>query len=133
MRILVVEDEPRIAGLIRAALNSGGYASVLVSNGKDAWLEGDAAQFDGIVLDLGLPSLDGLSVLKRWREAGNTTPVLILTARDSWREKVEGIDAGADDDLTKPFQHEELLARVRAITRRLAGRASVVIKAGPLE
>jgi DNA-binding response OmpR family regulator len=133
VRILVVEDEPRIGELIQNALAQAAYVSSLVANGEDAWFEGDTGDFDAIILDLGLPTLDGMTILKRWREAGYTTPILVLTARDGWREKVEGIDAGADDYLTKPFRAEELLARLRAITRRAVGRASAIIKAGSLE
>jgi len=133
MRILVVEDEPRIAADIRSGLEEANYAVDMARDGEDAWFKGETEDYDAIVLDLGLPRLDGLSVLKRLRAAGIATPVLILTARDGWREKVEGIDAGADDYLTKPFQMEELLARIRAITRRAAGQASPVIKAGRLE
>ena len=133
MRILVVEDEPRIAADIRSGLERANYAVDSASDGEDAWFKGETEEYDAIVLDLGLPRLDGLSVLKRLRRAGIVTPVLILTALDGWRAKVEGIDAGADDYLTKPFQMEELIARVRAITRRAAGQASAVLKAGPLE
>ncbi|HWM80479.1 MAG TPA: response regulator transcription factor [Pseudolabrys sp.] len=133
MRVLVVEDEPRIAADIRSGLEEANYAVDTACDGDDAWFKGDTEDYDAIVLDLGLPRLDGLSVLKRLRSAGVATPVLILTARDGWREKVEGIDAGADDYLTKPFQMEELLARLRAITRRAAGQASSLIKAGRLE
>jgi DNA-binding response OmpR family regulator len=133
MRILVVEDEPRIAADIRSGLEEANYAVDTASDGEDAWFKGDTEDYDAIVLDLGLPRLDGLSVLKRLRSAGNATPVLILTARDGWREKVEGIDAGADDYLTKPYQMEELLARLREITRRAAGQASSLIKAGRME
>ena len=133
MRILVVEDEPRIAADIRSGLERANYAVNSASDGEDAWFKGETEEYDAIVLDLGLPRLDGLSVLKRLRGAGIVTPVLILTALDGWRAKVEGIDAGADDYLTKPFQMEELIARVRAITRRAAGQASAVLKAGPLE
>lgn len=133
MRILVVEDEPRIAADVRAGLEAANYAVDLARDGDDAWFKGETEDYDAIVLDLGLPRLDGLSVLKRLRGAGIVTPVLILTARDGWREKVEGIDAGADDYLTKPFQMEELVARLRAITRRAAGQASSVIRSGPLE
>jgi two-component system OmpR family response regulator len=133
MRVLVVEDEPRIAADLRGGLERAGYAVDVSKDGDDAWFKGETEDYDAIVLDLGLPRLDGLSVLKRLRAAAITTPVLILTARDGWREKVEGIDAGADDYLTKPFQMEELLARLRAITRRHAGQASPVLKAGPLE
>ncbi len=133
MRILVVEDEPRIAADIRSGLEGASYAVDTAHDGEEAWFRGETEDYDAIVLDLGLPRLDGLSVLKRLRGAGVSTPVLILTARDGWREKVEGIDAGADDYLTKPFQMEELLARLRAITRRAAGQATSVLKAGPLE
>lgn len=133
MRILVVEDEPRIAADIRSGLEQANCAVEIARDGEDAWFRGETEDYDAIVLDLGLPRLDGLSVLKRLRGAGITTPILILTARDGWREKVEGIDAGADDYLTKPFQMEELVARMRAITRRAAGQASSLLKAGPLE
>jgi DNA-binding response OmpR family regulator len=133
MRILVVEDEPRIAADIRRGLEAANYAVETVADGNEAWFKGETEDYDAIVLDLGLPKLDGLSVLRRLREAGIATPVLVLTARDGWRDKVEGIDAGADDYLAKPFQMEELLARLRAITRRAAGQASALIKAGPLE
>jgi len=133
VRILVVEDEPRIAADIRSGLERANYAVDTAADGEDAWFRGETEDYDAIVLDLGLPRLDGLSVLKRLRRAGIRTPVLILTALDGWRAKVEGIDAGADDYLTKPFQMEELIARLRAITRRAAGQASAVLKAGPLE
>ncbi len=133
MRILIVEDEPRIAADISSGLQRANYAVDIARDGNDAWFKGETEDYDAIVLDLGLPQLDGMSVLKRLRAAGNTTPVLILTARDGWREKVDGIDAGADDYLTKPFQMEELVARLRAITRRAAGQASAIVKAGPLE
>ena len=133
MRILVVEDEPRIAADIRSGLERANYAVDTAADGEDAWFKGETEDYDAIVLDLGLPRLDGLSVLKRLRRAGIGTPVLILTALDGWRAKVEGIDSGADDYLTKPFQMEELIARLRAITRRAAGQASAILKAGPLE
>lgn len=133
MRILVVEDEARIANDIKSGLQLANYAVDTAKDGEEAWFKGETEDYDAIVLDLGLPRLDGLSVLKRLRKAGVTIPVLILTARDGWREKVEGIDAGADDYLTKPFQMEELIARIRAITRRAAGQASSVIQAGALE
>lgn len=133
MRILVVEDEPRIAADIRRGLEAANYAVEVVADGDEAWFKGETEDYDAIVLDLGLPRLDGLSVLRRLRDAGIVIPVLVLTARDGWRDKVEGIDAGADDYLTKPFRMEELLARLRAITRRAAGQASALIKAGPLE
>jgi DNA-binding response OmpR family regulator len=133
LRILVVEDEPRIAADIRLGLERANYAVDVTRDGEDAWFKAETEDYDAIVLDLGLPKLDGLSVLKRLRDAGVATPVLILTARDGWREKVEGIDAGADDYLTKPFRMEELAARLRAITRRAAGQASSLITIGPLE
>jgi DNA-binding response OmpR family regulator len=133
MRVLVVEDERRIAADIRTALARAGWVSDLSADGEDAWFQAETQDYDAIILDLGLPRLDGLTVLKRLRAAGVATPVLILTARDSWREKVEGIDAGADDYLAKPFQMEELLARLRAITRRAAGVADSILKAGAVE
>ncbi len=133
MRILVVEDEPRIAADIRAGLERAHYAVDHAEDGESAWFRAGTEEYDAIVLDLGLPKLDGLTVLKRLRAADITTPILILTARDGWRDKVEGIDAGADDYLAKPFQMEELLARLRAIIRRAAGQSSAILRAGPVE
>jgi two-component system, OmpR family, response regulator len=133
MRILIVEDEPRIAADIKTGLERGGYVADVVGDGEAAWFQAEVESYDAMVLDLGLPRLDGLTVLRRLRAADRTLPVLILTARDGWRERVDGIDAGADDYLTKPFHMEELLARLRAILRRAAGQASPVLKAGPLE
>ena len=124
MRILVVEDEPRISADIKAALVSAGYGCDVSADGEDAWFRGDTEDYDLVVLDLGLPKMDGLAVLKRWRAAGRQMPVLVLTARGAWPERVEGIDAGADDYLAKPFRMEELLARVRALIRRSAGHGS---------
>ena len=132
MRILVVEDEPAIAASVSAALSASGYQTRLAADGEEAWFLGDTEDFDLVVLDLGLPKMDGLAVLKRWRAAGRQMPVLILTARGAWPERVEGIDAGADDYLAKPFQIEELMARVRALIRRAAGHASPVLTAGPV-
>ncbi len=132
MRILVVEDEPAIAAGITAALSASGYQAQTAADGEEAWFLGDTEDFDLVVLDLGLPRMDGLAVLKRWRGAGRQMPVLILTARGAWPERVEGIDAGADDYLAKPFQIEELMARVRALIRRAAGHASPVITAGSI-
>lgn len=132
MRILLVEDEPTLSEQIAAALSGAGYVVDASRDGQDAWFRGDTENYDAVVLDLGLPLLDGLSVLKRWRGAGRSMPVLILTARDQWHEKVSGIDAGADDYLTKPFHMEELLARLRALIRRASGLASAVLQCGPI-
>lgn len=132
MRILLVEDEEGIASRVERALASAGYLVERSGDGEDAWFRGDSESFDAAVLDLGLPQLDGLQVLKRWRAAGRSMPVLILTARGSWMERVEGIDAGADDYLPKPFQMEELIARLRALLRRSAGTADAVLRAGDL-
>ena len=134
MRILVVEDEPSIAAQLSEALTAAGYAVDVADNGVDAhWQAVDEGQpFDAVVLDLGLPRMDGLTVLKKWRAAGRSMPVLILTARDNWHEKVAGIDAGADDYLTKPFHMEELLARLRALIRRAGGHASAELVCGDI-
>jgi two-component system OmpR family response regulator len=132
MRVLVVEDEPIICRQLAEALATAGYAVDTANNGVDGHFLGDeeSQPFDAVILDLGLPQMDGLSVLKKWRSAGRTMPVLILTARDNWHEKVAGIDAGADDYLTKPFHMEELLARVRALIRRAGGHASAELVCG---
>ena len=132
MRILLVEDEPTLSEQIAAALSGAGYVVDASRDGQDAWFRGDTENYDAVVLDLGLPLLDGLSVLKRWRGAGRSMPVMILTARDQWHEKVSGIDAGADDYLSKPFHMEELLARLRALIRRASGLASAVLQCGPI-
>lgn len=132
MRVLVVEDEPRISADIAAALESAGYVTEIAADGDDAWFRGDTQDYDLIVLDLGLPRIDGLTLLKRWRANGRRMPVLILTARASWRERVEGIDTGADDYLVKPFRMEELIARARALIRRAAGHGGAIIEAGKL-
>ncbi len=132
MRILLVEDEATLRAQLGLALRQAGYAVDEADNGQDAHFLGDTEAFDAVVLDLGLPRLDGLSVLRRWREDGRSLPVLILTARDNWSEKVAGIDAGADDYLTKPFHMEELLARLRALIRRAHGQASALLRCGEL-
>jgi DNA-binding response OmpR family regulator len=132
MRILLVEDDPRIALKVQSALEAAGYAVDPVGDGEEAWFRGDTEDYDLAVLDLGLPKLDGLTVLKKWRAAGRDFPVLVLTARGAWTERVEGIDAGADDYLIKPFAMEELLARVRALVRRAAGHATAVLRVGKL-
>jgi two-component system, OmpR family, response regulator len=132
MRILLVEDDPRIGRKVRTVLDEAGYAVDRVFDGEEAWFRGDTEDYDLAVLDLGLPKMDGLAVLKKWRAAGRDFPVLILTARGAWAERVEGIDAGADDYLAKPFAMEELLARIRALLRRAANRASSVMRVGPV-
>jgi len=132
MRILLVEDDAKVASAVGSALASSGYVVDTVGDGESAWFKGSTESYSAVVLDLGLPNIDGLSVLRRWREEGRDFPVLILTARGGWSERVEGIDAGADDYLPKPFRVEELLARLRAILRRSTGNASPVITIGPL-
>ncbi|MGD9506991.1 MAG: response regulator transcription factor [Geminicoccaceae bacterium] len=132
MKVLLAEDEDGIAIDVATALRAARYHVERASEGEDAWFRGETGDYDLIILDLGLPKLDGLTILKRWREAGLPTPILVLTARGRWNERVEGIDAGADDYLPKPFQMEELLARVRALIRRSAGVPSAVIDVGAL-
>jgi two-component system, OmpR family, response regulator len=132
MRILVAEDETALANDVARAVIPQGLVPTLSHDGEDAWFLGSTENFSAIVLDLGLPKLDGLSVLKRWRKEGISTPVIILSARGTWAERVEGIDAGADDYLPKPFAMEELLARLRAITRRTHGISQAVIEIGTL-
>ena len=130
MRVLVVEDDPRIASDVSSTLEASGYETV--ANGEDAWFLGDTEDYGAVILDLGLPRMDGLPILKRWRANGRHMPVLILTARGSWAERVDGIDAVADDYLPKPFRMEELLARLRSIVRRSAGHGSSVMTAGEI-
>ena len=132
MRVLLVEDDRRIASDIVAALEAASYVVETVRDGEEAWFHGDTEDYGAVILDLGLPGMDGLAVLKRWRANGRHMPVLILTARASWAERVDGIDAGADDYLPKPFRIEELLARLRSIVRRSAGHASSVVTAGDI-
>ena len=132
MRILLVEDDPTLSKQVRQALEEADYAVDLAVDGRDAQYRGETEPFDAAILDLGLPLVDGITVLKGWRAHGIRFPVLILTARDTWHEKVAGIDAGADDYLGKPFHMEELLARVRALIRRASGNASSVLACGTL-
>ena len=127
MKILLVEDDDVLAKGLVTTLENASYIVERASDGTDAWFKGDTESYSGVILDLGLPGMDGLSVLRRWREAGRDFPVLILTARGSWHERVEGIDAGADDYLPKPFQMEESLARLRSVLRRVAGQSQATI------
>lgn len=124
MRVLIAEDDERIAEPLKLTLARAGFVVETETDGEIAWYRGDSENFDTIVLDLGLPTLDGLTVLKRWRGAGRVSPVLVLTARGRWEEKVEAIEAGADDYVVKPFRVEEVVARIRAIIRRANGLAS---------
>ena len=130
MRVLVAEDESSLAKQLTAALRRAGYAVDYASDGERADLLGHDESYDAIVLDLGLPKLDGLTLLRRWREAGKAMPVLVLTARGSWHEKVQGIDGGADDYMAKPFRMEELLARLRALIRRSSGQTNPELRCG---
>lgn len=132
MRVLVVEDEPMLQRQLKGALETSGYAVDTAADGEDGHFLGSTESYDAIILDLGLPKMDGISVLAQWRKEGRTIPVLVLTARDSWSDKVAGLDAGADDYLAKPFQMEELLARLRALIRRTSGHASSEIEVGPV-
>lgn len=130
MRILVVEDDKNLNRQLQEALTEAGYAVDVAFDGDEGHFLGDTEPYDAVVLDIGLPQMDGLSVLEEWRRAGKTMPVLLLTARDRWSDKVQGIDAGADDYVAKPFHMEEILARLRALVRRAAGHASNEITAG---
>jgi two-component system OmpR family response regulator len=132
MRILVVEDDPDINRQLVTALKDQGYVVDAASDGEEGHYLGDTEPYDAVVLDLGLPVIDGVSVLEKWRRAGRKMPVLILTARDRWSDKVAGFDAGADDYVAKPFHMEELLARVRALLRRSAGQATSELTVGPV-
>ena len=128
--MLVVEDEASLAERLMDALGAGGYVADSAGDGARADYLAQTERYDAIILDLGLPKIDGLTLLRRWREAGIRVPVLILTARDSWHEKVQGIDGGADDYVAKPFQMEEVLARLRALIRRAAGHVTADLRVG---
>lgn len=130
MRVLVAEDDPALRCQLMDALSAAGYAVDAAPDGEEAAFLGETEPYDAVVLDLGLPLRDGLSTLRSWRAQGIAVPVLILTARDTWQEKVEGIDAGADDYLAKPFHMEELLARLRALIRRAGGQAAAELSCG---
>jgi two-component system OmpR family response regulator len=132
MKVLVVEDDVGLRQQLAEALAAAGYAVDTAADGTAGEYLGSTERYDAVILDLGLPGLDGLGVLRRWRAAGNTVPVLVLTARGAWTERVEGIDAGADDYVPKPFRREEVLARVRALIRRAAGHASAELSCGPV-
>lgn len=132
MRVLLVEDDERIARNVEETLVEAGYLVDCEGDGERAWFKGDTEDYSAVILDLGLPRLDGLTILKRWRASGRAMPILILTSRDTWPERVEGINSGADDYLPKPFKMEELLARLRAIVRRSAGLFAPIITIGPL-
>lgn len=124
MRLLLAEDDPDLSRQLKSFLEDSGYAVDASMDGEDVHFLGETESYDAIILDLGLPVMDGISILKKWRDKGIDTPVLILSARDGWSEKVTGLDAGADDYVPKPFQIEEVLARIRALIRRAAGQAS---------
>jgi two-component system, OmpR family, response regulator len=130
MRILVVEDEQLLAQQLANALGEAGYAVDRAADGERADFLGQTERYDAVILDLGLPKIDGLTLLRRWREAGIGMPVLVLTARDSWHEKVEGMDGGADDYVAKPFRIEEVLARLRALIRRASGHVAPELRCG---
>jgi len=132
MRVLVVEDETALAQRLTSALGAAGYVVDCAADGARADFLGTTEQYDAVVLDLGLPKVDGLTLLRRWRDAGVLVPVLVLTARASWHERVIGIDGGADDYVTKPFEMEEVLARVRALIRRAGGQAAAELRCGAI-
>jgi two-component system OmpR family response regulator len=132
VRLLVVEDDRDINRQVVNALEEAGYVADKAFDGEEGGYLGESEPYDAIILDMGLPKTDGVSVLQKWRRAGIKTPVIILTARDRWSDKVDGFDAGADDYVTKPFHMEELMARVRALLRRAAGHATSQIACGPV-
>ncbi|WP_299356933.1 response regulator transcription factor [uncultured Shimia sp.] len=132
MRILIVEDEDKVAQSIGRALEANGFVPEYAQDGEDAWFKGSTEPYTAAVLDIGLPLLDGLSVLRKWRREGVTIPVILLTAKGSWPERVDGIDAGADDYMVKPFQMEELIARLWGLIRRSSGNLSPIIERGEL-
>lgn len=130
MKVLVVEDQERLAAQLSGALEEAGYAVDRAADGERADYLVSTEHYDAVVLDLGLPKVDGLTLLRQWRDAGNAVPVLVLTARGSWHEKVQGIDSGADDYVAKPFRMEELLARLRGLIRRATGQVTPLLRCG---
>jgi two-component system OmpR family response regulator len=133
MRILIAEDEPFVASSIASSLQAVGYIVDVVHDGEEAWFRGSTENYAAIILDLGLPKLDGISILKRWRSEGIQTPVLVISARGTWAERVDGIDSGADDYLPKPYQMQEVVARLRALLRRAGGHSQSILTAGKVE
>lgn len=133
MRILVIEDDRDLNRQLVQALTDAGYAVDAAQDGEEGHFLGDTEPYDAVVLDIGLPKMDGITVLEKWRRGGRAMPVLMLTARDRWSDKVSGIDAGADDYVTKPFHVEEVLARLRALIRRAAGHSASTLRCGPVE
>src|SRR5437899_646057 len=130
VRILVIEDDFQLSRRLVSAVTEAGYAVDSATDGERADFLAQTEQYDAIILDLGLPKVDGLTILRRWRDAGLSTPVLVLTARGTWHEKVQGIDSGADDYMGKPFQMEEMLARLRALIRRASGHVNPELRCG---
>ena len=133
MRILIAEDEPFVASSIASSLQAVGYIVDVVHDGEEAWFRGSTENYAAVILDLGLPKLDGISILKRWRSEGIQTPVLVVSARGTWAERVDGIDSGADDYLPKPYQMQEVVARLRALLRRAGGHSQSILTAGKVE
>jgi two-component system OmpR family response regulator len=133
MRILIAEDEPFVASTIASSLQAVGFVVDVVHDGEKAWFRGSTEPYAAIILDLGLPTLDGISILKRWRAEGIQTPVLVVSARGTWAERVDGIDSGADDYLPKPYQMQEIVARLRALLRRAGGHSQSILTAGKVE
>jgi two-component system, OmpR family, response regulator len=133
MRVLIAEDERTVAHNLGDAVEQAGFTVDLVHDGEDAWFKGSTEKYAAIILDLGLPTVDGLTILRRWRAEGIVTPILILSARGSWAERVDGIDSGADDYLPKPFQLREVIARLRALVRRAGGHAQSLVDVGALQ
>ena len=133
MRILIAEDEPFVASSIASSLQAVGFIVDVVHDGEEAWFRGSTENYSAVILDLGLPKLDGISILKRWRGEGIQTPVLVVSARGTWAERVDGIDSGADDYLPKPYQMQEVVARLRALLRRAGGHSQSILSAGKVE